>query len=286
MVTAGLATVLAAALTASDAHADCVENAEEVVMALESAERAFEERDKAAVREAGAEARQALPCVRETITPGLAARYHRVEGLVGFLDKDDTRAGAAFGAARLTEPGFVLPSTWAPQGHPLQGVYTLFDLEAASHTPVPVPGSGRLHLDGRQASERYTDLPAVLQVFDDAGAVTATSWLPSGAPVPYVAPAPIAASSTLPGPEVSASPRSGPNRTLLGSALAGVLISGALYGGAAVVGNSYDALEQTPENAEQFETLYTRNHRLVISAGVTAGVSAGLGAGAFMIGRK
>ncbi|MEZ4322904.1 MAG: hypothetical protein R3F61_35895 [Myxococcota bacterium] len=130
--------------------------------------------------------RTALECHTVPVSRAQAARLHRMFGMVAFLEHDSEAAQAWFLAARSIEPAYVFPETLVPRGNPL-----LQDYEArsvAELTPVPLPSipDGRLQADG-SATTWTPGIPAIVQQFDDSGAVAVTRILGPGDPMPWQA---------------------------------------------------------------------------------------------------
>lgn len=252
---------------------------------LTAAETAFEKRDKPGVIAADDRARESLPCLRDAVTPAVAARYHRVDGLRSFLLQDEGAAIRSFAAARSIEPAYVLPASLLPTAHPARVIYDMAPVAVASFAPLPEV-AGVLRLDGRDLTARPTDRPVIFQLFDEAGAVVTTFCLQATDPLPPL-PAPKAVATAPASDPVPLPPapvvRKGPNVPLLAGAAGGLVVSGVLYGIAASVRGEYDTTEHTAANATRLEELYGANHGLVIGSAAAAGVSVALAATAFVV---
>lgn len=265
---------------------------------LGAAEVAWEKRDRPAVVAAADTALGELACLRDSVTPALAARFHRVTGLRAFLLQDDGSAIRSFAAARSLEPNYVLPTALVPQAHPARILYDMAPVAIASFAPIPAV-QGILRLDGRDLQARPTDRPVIFQLFDDSGSVVTTFCLQASDPLPPLPPplTPALAAVSSPAP-VAMSPATvavvplvgmgvaghrGPNKPLIYGALGGLVVSGVLYGVAGAVQGDYAGLEQVADNEAEFESLYATNHGLIVGAGVTATLSVALGAAAFVV---
>lgn len=174
--------LLALLLGASPAHADgtgCAAptSTADVLAALELAEAAYADADLAALQVARDRALQTLPCVSETMSRTLIARFHRTMGLTAFVTADTERAERAFAAARTIEPGYVFPAEVVPPGNPALDHYQAMAVDRPLLAPLdPLPAEGLLLLDGRPATARPASWPVVAQVLDETGRVQATSW--------------------------------------------------------------------------------------------------------------
>lgn len=264
----------------------------EVAIVLGGAESAFERRDKAAVVASADDALEGLLCLQDAVTPGFAARFHRVQGLRAFLLKEDGVASRSFAAARTLDPSYNFSVSVLPQAHPARVLYEMAPVAVASFATLP-PLGGSVRLDGRDAAARPTDRPTIFQLFDDTGALLATEYLQPSNPVTVPTVPAATAASTLP-PAMPAPPSPltspatpagdpGPNKAMLLGGVGGLLISGVLYGIAGAVEADYDGLAPSAANRSQFEGLYATNHGLVVGAGVTAAVSVAVGAASFVV---
>lgn len=175
----------------------------QVLAALELAEAAYAAADPTALEVAQEQALTSLPCVQETVSRSLIARFHRTMGLAAFVAADTPRAERAFAAARHIEPGYTFPAEVVPPGNPALDHYLALSVDHPAAVALdPVPAPGRLLLEGRPATDRPTTWPVVAQVLDETGHVVATAWawpdqpLP---PYPQAPPAPLLAADA-PGP--------------------------------------------------------------------------------------
>jgi hypothetical protein len=76
-------------------------------------------RDAQAFGDAVHALRDQLPCLEAVVSPSLAARLHRVEGLQAFVDGAGERALMAFAASNRLDPDYRFPATLFPQAHPV-----------------------------------------------------------------------------------------------------------------------------------------------------------------------
>ncbi len=212
------------------------------------------------------------PCLDSLVSPALAARWHRVIALKLYGQKDEAGAGAAMRAAHALEPAYVWSDDLLPPG-PLRALYESAPTSVADHR-VPEPRDGALAFDGTVGFLRPSDRASVVQLLDDAGKATATSWLLPTAPLPaYVAV-----------PRVR-------NRLLIG---AGVAATGALatYAGSWAARSSFntwtpDPAEADPTSSQQhLGALRGRANGLAAGA-IVLGVAAGGGVvGAVLVGER
>jgi hypothetical protein len=169
------------------AHAaDCPPTtAKELAREVSTGDAAFSDMDEEGFRTARANTLTLLPCLGEGITPGQAAVWHRMQALGSFLDRDHAGAVSSFRSVLAASPGYALPESLAPDGHPLRIHFAV--AEGTMSTPereLPAPRDGWTHVDGRAAHTAPVDRPYVLQVFDGGGRVLNTSVVSPGQDLP------------------------------------------------------------------------------------------------------
>ena len=272
------ALLVAVGLTAPLAEAragDCPAafSARDLVVVVTQGDAAFsaleDEQFAAARQQAGA----MVPCLAEPLSPGQAALLHKLGALGAFVDRDDAGAVAAFRSLVLASPGYVLPESLAPPGHPLRTHFAVAEgMVAVPDIPMPAPVAGRVYVDGRPADAAPAGRPWVFQHIDEAGAVLDSALVAAGEG------APVFENTGLP---VAAGVRPGVHRPLALTAGAAALASGVLYLSAR--GTAARFWDPTTETSE-LEALRTRTNTLGwLSAGAGV-VAVGTGAGAFIAG--
>lgn len=192
-----------------------------VERALMDAEVAWGRMDVPGFRAAAEDARRMLPCLSDALYPSTAARYHRMRGMLAFVERDQAEARRDFAAARALEPAWRFPESIAPDGHPVLEDYTALALDGARYQRVAPPARGRITFDGLPTSLRARDWPTVVQVFDADGGVATTRWLRPTDALPVYEPGP-------PTPDSLARGGRAPSVPLLAAAGVGLVASGAL----------------------------------------------------------
>jgi len=153
--------------------------------AIDEAEEAFVGMETAAFDTAAAQARSALTCQEQPITPILCAGVHRVEALSAFVDDDDDATILSFQAMLSTQPGYDLSSELAPPGSPLrEALDRARQYDTSDPFPLGQPTEGWLTVDGRRAMAAPSGRPFVFQRLLDDGAVAQTAYVPLGKPLP------------------------------------------------------------------------------------------------------
>lgn len=186
-----LSSTLAGAARAQPAACPAPTSTAQVLAALELAEAAYAAADPDALEQARAQAVRVLPCVQETVSRSLIARFHRTMGLAAFVAADTQAAERAFAAARHIEPGYIFPAEVVPPGNPALDHYLALSVEHPAMLPLdPPPAEGRLLLEGRPATSRAAAWPVVAQVLDGAGQVQHTAWAWPDQQLPPYPPAP------------------------------------------------------------------------------------------------
>lgn len=234
------------ALTAAVALAEC--DARTLAQAVGHAETAFTEMDGDRFGDAVRDARSTLECIADVLSPIEVAGYHRVNALAAFLRQDHTRATLEFRAVRGTQPGYVLPTEIAPEGHPLRTDYDASGQFAEGERfPLPDPTTGWLLVDGQRGTNAPGGRPFVLQWVNQDGVVALTAWVDVGSALPAYPKVPVAPPTPVPGPGPST------GRTVGAATWVGVgalVVGGGLYGAAfATRGRYFDAVDAGDRDA-------------------------------------
>ncbi|MFZ5482152.1 MAG: hypothetical protein ACOZNI_35655 [Myxococcota bacterium] len=238
---------------------------------LAAAEAAWSDLDDAAFARVMDEAAIALPCVRERVSPALAARYHRLVGLRLFAAREDARAAGAFAAARAADPGYTFPASLVPEGNAARDLYGRLPLDAGG-AQVPPPKTGTLLFDGVAGDVRPAGRPSIVQVLDARDEVLATAWVgPADAMPPYDA-------APMPTTRLEGGRKLGPARVaLLGGAAVSVGGAGAMYALAlaekASLDNPPDSWEGSPDGHYAAQA---RANGLAVGSGLAMGVGVGV----------
>ncbi|MCB9765810.1 MAG: hypothetical protein H6739_38905 [Alphaproteobacteria bacterium] len=226
-------------------------------------EQAFADLDVEALNAARDDALEALPCLGESISPSDAAAFHRLMGMSAFVARERQQVTSEFHAARKLQPGYEVPESVAPPGHPLIEAYNdavLAD-EGALRTPYP-PVGGYVTVGGVRGAPRPANSPVILQVYESGDTLVETLYLPPGETLPEWGPAPL--------------PEDAPNvRMPLLIATGGTLLAaGGMYGVAKVYSNQfYDTTTPTSELSD----LRGRTNTFAFGSVVFFGAAVGLG---------
>jgi hypothetical protein len=238
------------------AETDCDPSA--LAAAIGRAEVAFTAMDSAGFDGAMSDARSSFECQTEPLTPILCADYHRVLGLDAFLRDDGPDAVLAFHAALNTTPGYDLPTTIAPAGHPLRTQFEQAKLaEPGGTLELATPQEGWLAVDGQRTQTAPAGRPFVFQRFDDAGNVVETLYVELGAPIPQY---PVEG-----GGKVASNGGKKRSGVLIGTGIALGVASAAMYGAAFVTRADYDDAVETG-NVDTIEGAHTATNALVIGS--------------------
>jgi hypothetical protein len=242
----------------SDAETACDSTA--LAAAIGRAETAFTAMDSTGFDGAMVDARASFDCQTDPLTPILCADYHRVLGLDAFLRDDGPDAVLAFHAALNTTPGYDLPTTIAPAGHPLRTQFEQAKLVAPGGTfDLAPPQEGWLSVDGQRTETAPAGRPFVLQRLDDGGNVVETLYVELGAPIPQY---PVAGGGKVASNGTGKKKRSG---VLIGTGIALGVASAAMYGAAFVTRADYDQAV-IDGNVDTIEGAHTATNGLVIGS--------------------
>ena len=157
---------------------------------MASAEASFAGMSVPAFEQSREAAEQALGCLGEVLLPQDAAAYHRMMALDAFIDDDPEGMLGAYHAALLLQPTYVLPSSYAPVGHPLRDAYSAASQLAPADLEALDFGTTLLRVDGRPSKGLPTDRPAIAQAQAPDGSILWTVWLLPGQAIPYPIPVP------------------------------------------------------------------------------------------------
>ncbi len=158
-------------------------------------EAAFADLDIDALVRAQVAGARALTCLDAAVGTKEAAAFHRMIGLAAFTRHDLVAAKAEFHAARRLEPGYQIPESVAPQGHPLVALYEeSAGADEGELQAVQATGGGWMVVDGVRGSPRPTGVSVILQRFDALGKLENSVYLPAKAPLPSWAEPPKAVS--------------------------------------------------------------------------------------------
>ncbi len=253
-------------LTTLLAHADCTQatTAADLSQQLTAAEAAYTSLDLPGFESSFTQALLTLPCLREPLSRIDAAALHRLQAMEHYVHQDTDAAEAALRSVIAIHPGALPSSTIAPPGNPLHDL--ILQAQEAGPGPeenLPPPAEGSLLVDGSPASRYPTARPWVLQILQDDGSVTTTSYLTVG--------------QALPQWSVAAVPARGARALLLsGGALA--VIGGGMYGAALVRSTRYRDLDSgIATTAAELSTYRSTTNTLVILSAGVAGAGTLLG---------
>ncbi len=178
----------------ADEPGDCpvATSMEQFLEAARRGEDAFAAMDLLALSEARQQALGGLPCLQEPVTTCEAAAFHRMMAMAAFTSGDEQGVLREFHAARRLEPGYQIPATVAPAGHPLVLLYERSAaVEEGGLDPAIPPRDGYVTVDGVRGAPRPNGISTIIQVFDDQAALQETLHLPPGEPLPAWGPLPV-----------------------------------------------------------------------------------------------
>jgi hypothetical protein len=179
------AVLFASAIPAHAAPCEEKVTVEALNIQLAATESAFAAMDADAFQNIRDDAVSAFECLNQALTVDDSARIHRMVALDAFTRRDADSARTALRSVRVLQPGYDLPASIAPAGHPLR---TLFDeagdLGGGATESMAPPLSTKLSIDGTPGLLRPQSRPAVVQVISASGAVVWTGYLGVGDPAP------------------------------------------------------------------------------------------------------
>jgi hypothetical protein len=195
-----------------------------------------------------------------------AASFHRLLAMDGFAHHDFATALAEFHAARRLEPGYAIPDSVAPAGHPLVSLYeAALQAGEGDLEPVQAATGGWILVDGVRGAARPNKISVILQRFDALGKIEASTFLRAGDPLPAWAVPPKAVS------------RNGLHGGLLAGTGGAAITSAVLYGLALGANGEFWDLDNPASDSELPAIAERANTLTYASIGVGA-VAIGLGA--------
>lgn len=243
---------------------------------LDAALAAYEALDQDGFEASLERAAVGIPCLTEPVTPGQAARFHRLRGLAAFGRRDLELSEQRFAAARLGDPGYAFPDTLVPPASPVRERYTAIDPKSLKQRELPVPTEGALVLDGRIGTRRNLGLPVIFQRTSPTGGVVQGALLGPSDTVP-----------DYPARVVEPEPKQKGRRLgksvplLIAAGVTGLASAGA-YVGAKMSEGAFDEL---PANEpERGKALQRRTNGLSVASVGLGGIALGLGATAVIVG--
>jgi len=238
---------------------------------LEAAEQAFIDLDKDALLASSAQAAADLPCLNETVSTDLAARFHRIQAFGSWLGGDQDTAHLYFASANAAAGGAPMPEYLVPAGHPMEQVYAASGSTTWVKRELDQPGEGRLLIDGAATLALSEIRPAVVQYVGADGAVAWTVLHLEGIQIPAY---PLLAEEPLAPPPVETADSSRAPRGLLVATLAGAVVSGAALAASLKTGQDY----WDSTSVAQAEDRRQLTNGLIAGSAVGFGLTVGMGA--------
>jgi hypothetical protein len=235
-----------------------------------------------------------LPCVTDTLRPGVISRLHRLHGLAAMNAGRTPTASRYFAAARYADSDAYLPDALAPKGSPAHELFSRVELSAGLFAEVEEPATGKLMFDGEDGVLRPMSWPTLFQVVSPAGAAIVTAsvsedaWLPSyekrsGSAVAVVEPDKPEGDglppARVPGGTVGPKEPSASRPILLGTAAGAGAISVIMYGIAGANSAKFNG-ELEGYNRDDLQSLRGRTNGMVIGSAAAAAVALGAFTGA------
>lgn len=252
---------------AADSGASCAGTTTVADFSAASAagEAAFAELDIDALVKAQVAGAHALTCLGEPVGTKDAAAFHRMIGLAAFTRHDLTDARSEFHAARRLEPGYQIPESVAPQGHPLVGLYDeSATADEGELQAVQASGGGWIVVDGVRGSPRPIGVSVILQRFDALGKLENSVYLPAKAALPSWAVPPKAVS------------RKGLHTGFIAGTAGAAVAGGVTYGLAYSTNRTFWNLEE-PAKDEDLSGLRERANTLTYASWGIGAVALALG---------
>lgn len=266
----------------------------DVAAAAASIETAFLQLDSAGVESGSHRLHESITCLGEILATPDAANAVRADALARFLAHSTDKVIADYRASAVLQPAYQLPTSIAPEGHPLRAYY-----QAASAlgtgSESPLPAGLVVYADGRKTLARPRDRAVILQYLDPQGSVHSTFLLMPDDPLEPTIPWALLPKGEPPRPQVRGdldekrpkksridvpSHRDPVSRPLLVTAGVATLLAGGSY---ALALSSASEFNNTAElTRDELESIRSRTNAEVLLSGAFGLVAVGCGAGAFV----
>ncbi len=177
--------------------------------ALDSADGNFRKQDAEGFKFSASAVSTRLVCMGEPLVPDVLARVYLVEALKAFLAKDDPRLAAALAAMASSNPGYQIPLSLVPDGHPLRAAMKPASLLLRDPvtTPLAAMAVGWIEFDGAHRSDVPTNRDVILQRFGGDGQITETVYIhPGDSLAAWIGPTPSQKPAATPRPVATAAP--------------------------------------------------------------------------------
>ena len=159
--------------------------------AARAGEAAFAAIDLQGLTQARDAALAVIPCLGERLPLAVAADFHRLMALAAFTSGDEQLVLAEFHAARRLVPGYQVPESVAPPGHPLLQLYDWSDdADEGRQDPTVGPPGGHVVVDGVRGAARPRGISNIVQVYDAGERLIETRYLAPGEETPAWGPLP------------------------------------------------------------------------------------------------
>jgi hypothetical protein len=218
-----------------------------------------------------------LSCLTEPVSPNLAADYHRLIALAGYVAQDTPRTVGAFRAALRLQPGYQLPEAIAPKGNALADQLQTAKLAGPAKVEALAPiDDGVILVDGTASVVRSKETPVLLQLIGGDGTLVDSVYLDSGTPLPTWI-------TTVASPmaQATALTRPGPQPHLLWTSVGLAATSAGIYTWAGTQRALYD---ESSTDFQDLDALRSRTNNLVLVSGATATSAAIACTMAFLVG--
>ena len=245
----------------------------ELVLSLDLAERALLNLDAETFTSTLDRVMLSLDCLSEPADPSFAMRLHQLVGVRHFMAGDERLAALAFAAARQTVPEAPLPTSLAPEGHAMRGLYGLIPTDSAAAEALTPPRQGSYRVNGAPGLTRSAELPTLLQHLGADGGVLWTAYLYPNNPTPWVEPARFA---TPPNDTTAAATGRSSRAPLIASGSLAILSAGLYVGSQAARACFNDDGCGGPTQDDLTQT-WTLHRALYVSAAAGGAVSLALG---------
>ena len=138
---------------------------------LNDVEEALRNRDSTLMTQKMEQLTESIPCLAQPVTQIQASRYHTLQGISQFLNKDINRAQLYFSSAQAANSQAIISTDFYPENHMIHKLFADAP-EANDGDNLEAPAKGSLLFDGLNSSTRPSYRPTIYQHIQNGKSVS------------------------------------------------------------------------------------------------------------------
>ncbi|MDG1480636.1 MAG: hypothetical protein P8R54_13660 [Myxococcota bacterium] len=173
--------ILLTLITSAAAECPASVPAQKVSQEISLGEVAFKNMDEELFRQVHDEIQLLVPCMSTPFNAAQATSFWRLSALAAFLSRDEDTVLTAFKSVIEISPGYMLPESIAPMGHPLQELFAqAMEGSTSLDDVLPTPRSGQVYVDGIASLSVPLSRPYLFQMTDESEQVVISQRVQAG----------------------------------------------------------------------------------------------------------